>query len=70
MASPHTTVSKMASATAPGRSYTAALVAMTSLFFMWGFITCLNDILVPHLKSIFQLSYTESMLIQLCFFGA
>ncbi len=37
---------------------------------MWGFITCLNDILIPHLKSVFQLSYTQSMLIQLCFFGA
>jgi FHS family L-fucose permease-like MFS transporter len=37
---------------------------------MWGFITCLNDILVPHLKNVFQLNYTQSMLIQLCFFGA
>ena len=50
--------------------YGFALVALTSLFFMWGFITCLNDILVPHLKNVFQLNYTESMLIQLCFFGA
>jgi FHS family L-fucose permease-like MFS transporter len=47
-----------------------ALVALTSLFFMWGFITCLNDILVPHLKNVFSLNYTQSMLIQLCFFGA
>jgi FHS family L-fucose permease-like MFS transporter len=37
---------------------------------MWGFITCLNDILIPHLKNVFQLNYTQSMLIQLCFFGA
>ncbi|MBW9051028.1 L-fucose:H+ symporter permease [Rhizobium mesosinicum] len=51
-------------------NYTAPLVALTSLFFMWGFITCLNDILIPHLKSVFQLNYTETMLIQLCFFGA
>jgi FHS family L-fucose permease-like MFS transporter len=51
-------------------SYTFALVALTSLFFMWGFITCLNDILIPHLKNVFQLNYTQSMLIQLCFFGA
>ena len=51
-------------------NYQFALIALTSLFFMWGFITCLNDILVPHLKSVFQLNYTQSMLIQLCFFGA
>ncbi|MCI2285699.1 sugar MFS transporter [Colwellia sp. MSW7] len=37
---------------------------------MWGFITCLNDILIPHLKAIFDLSYTQSMLVQFCFFGA
>ncbi len=37
---------------------------------MWGFITCLNDILIPHLKNVFQLNYTQSMLIQFCFFGA
>lgn len=47
-----------------------ALVALTSLFFMWGFITSLNDILIPHLKSVFSLNYTQAMLIQLCFFGA
>jgi FHS family L-fucose permease-like MFS transporter len=47
-----------------------ALVSLTSLFFMWGFITCLNDILIPHLKGVFNLSYTQAMLIQSCFFGA
>jgi MFS transporter, FHS family, L-fucose permease len=51
-------------------NYGFALVALTSLFFMWGFITCLNDILVPHLKNVFSLNYAQSMLIQLCFFGA
>ncbi|OLP57149.1 glucose/galactose MFS transporter [Rhizobium rhizosphaerae] len=51
-------------------SYTPALVALTSLFFMWGFITCLNDILIPHLKNVFELNYTQSVLIQFCFFGA
>lgn len=51
-------------------NYGFALTSLTVLFFMWGFITCLNDILIPHLKSIFQLNYTQSMLIQLCFFGA
>ncbi|AXR08115.1 sugar MFS transporter [Salinimonas sediminis] len=47
-----------------------ALWALTSLFFMWGFITAMNDILIPHLKSIFSLSYTQAMLVQFCFFGA
>jgi FHS family L-fucose permease-like MFS transporter len=37
---------------------------------MWGFLTCLNDILVPHLKSIFDLSYARVMLIQFAFFSA
>lgn len=52
------------------QSYTAALVVLTSLFFMWGLITSLNDILIPYLKAIFQLNYVEAMLIQFCFFGA
>ncbi|AOS97149.1 L-fucose-proton symporter [Microbulbifer aggregans] len=47
-----------------------ALVALTSLFFMWGFITCLNDILIPHLKAVFELNYAQAMLVQFCFFGA
>jgi MFS transporter, FHS family, L-fucose permease len=51
-------------------SYTVPLAVVTSLFFMWGFLTCLNDILVPHLKSIFDLNYAEIMLIQFAFFGA
>jgi FHS family L-fucose permease-like MFS transporter len=51
-------------------SYTLPLAVVTTLFFMWGFLTCLNDILVPHLKSIFDLNYEEVMLIQFAFFGA
>src|SRR6202047_2113826 len=47
-----------------------ALAIVTTLFFMWGFITVLNDILVPHLKAIFDLNYTEVMLIQFSFFSA
>lgn len=49
---------------------TFALASLTTLFFMWGFITCLNDILIPYLKGMFSLSYTQAMLIQFCFFGA
>ncbi len=48
----------------------AALGLLCSLFFMWGFITCLNDILIPHLKDLFELNYTQIMLIQFTFFGA
>jgi len=51
-------------------NYRFALLSLTSLFFMWGFITCLNDILIPHLKGVFNLSYTQAMLVQFCFFGA
>lgn len=47
-----------------------ALFSLTSLFFMWGFITCLNDILIPYLKAMFELNYTQAMLIQFCFFGS
>lgn len=52
------------------RRWRSALVVVTALFFMWGLITSLNDILVPHLKAAFALTYTQAMLIQLCFFGA
>lgn len=59
---------------APTRSARAstasALALMTLLFFMWGFITVLNDILIPHLKGLFALSNFEAMLVQLAFFGA
>jgi MFS transporter, FHS family, L-fucose permease len=51
-------------------TYKSALVVVTTLFFMWGFLTCLNDILVPHLKPIFDLSYAKIMFIQFAFFSA
>src|SRR6201993_175213 len=54
----------------PAQNYSRPLAIVTTLFFMWGFITCLNDILVPHLKSIFDLSYARAMLIQFAFFSA
>src|SRR5580698_4235436 len=56
--------------TAAPTNYRAALWVVTTLFFMWGFLTCLNDILVPHLKSIFDLNYFRVMLIQFAFFSA
>src|SRR5262245_45329341 len=51
-------------------NYARPLAIVTTLFFMWGFITSLNDILIPHLKSIFDLSYAQVMLIQFAFFSA
>jgi FHS family L-fucose permease-like MFS transporter len=67
-------VSPGSSSTAPAYeaspSYTVPLAIVTTLFFMWGFLTCLNDILVPHLKPIFDLNYARIMLIQSAFFGA
>ena len=47
-----------------------AFIAMTCLFFFWGFITVLNDILIPFLRESFDLNYTQAMLVQFCFFGA
>jgi len=51
-------------------NYNIPFVAVTMLFFMWGFLTALNDILIPHLKAVFDLTYTKAMLIQFTFFGA
>lgn len=59
-----------AAAPPPASSRKAALSVVTSLFFMWGFVTVLNDVLVPHLKSIFDLKYAKASLIQFAFFLA
>ncbi|MGZ8161223.1 MAG: L-fucose:H+ symporter permease, partial [Methylobacter sp.] len=59
-----------ADSTSGSKSYLGSLTILTSLFFIWGFITSLNDILIPHLKSVFTLNYTEAMLVQFCFFTA
>ena len=67
---PGTSTSTAATAPDASSSYGAPLAVVTTLFFMWGFLTCLNDILVPHLKPIFDLNYTQIMLIQFAFFGA
>src|SRR5215469_12205151 len=68
IAAPNTGTTQTAPAT--GQSYAAPLATVTTLFFMWGFLTCLNDILIPHLKSIFGLNYRQGMMIQFFFFGA
>jgi FHS family L-fucose permease-like MFS transporter len=70
MASIAPNTSTVAQQEAPGGSNTSALVIVTMLFFMWGLITSLNDVLIPHLKSIYTLTYVQAMLVQFCFFGA
>ncbi|OON70099.1 sugar MFS transporter [Hymenobacter sp. CRA2] len=72
MAAPILSTAHAPAATEAGAQprYTSALSSLTVLFFMMGFITCLNDILIPYLKAIFQLSYAQANLINLCFFGA
>jgi MFS transporter, FHS family, L-fucose permease len=49
-------------------TYRIAFVSLTFLFFMWGFMTVLNDILIPYLKNAFELTHTKAMLIQFAFF--
>jgi len=52
------------------RRYRSAFAMVTTLFFVWGFLTSLNDILIPHLKVIFDLNYAEAMLVQFAFFSS
>ncbi|HXE78711.1 MAG TPA: glucose/galactose MFS transporter, partial [Rhodanobacter sp.] len=47
-----------------------ALVVINGVFLMWGLMTVLNDILIPHLKTLFTLNYFQAMLVQFTFFGA
>jgi FHS family L-fucose permease-like MFS transporter len=51
-------------------AYGGAMVVITTLFFMMGLITALNDVLIPHLKAVYALNYVQAMLVQFCFFGA
>lgn len=53
---------------APASSNRGAMAMVTTLFFMWGFLTCLNDVLIPHFKAIFDLNYALAMRVQLAFF--
>ncbi len=55
---------------ASSKNYTVPLMLMVSLYFGIGFITALNDILVPHFKDLFHLNNVTALLVQFCFFGA
>ena len=65
-----TTTTAPDAAASPAPSYRGPFVIMTSLFFLWGFMTVFNDILIPRFKDAFALSYFKAMLVQLAFFGA
>jgi FHS family L-fucose permease-like MFS transporter len=70
MANVSTTSSTSVRGQGTNETYVAALSMVTVLFFFWGFVTSLNDILIPHFKAIFELNYTRVMLIQFAFFFA
>lgn len=52
------------------KNYRQSLIFVTILFFLFGFLTCLNDILIPHLRELLNLTFTQAMLVQVCFFSA
>src|SRR3984893_13572339 len=52
------------------KSYTGALAVLTTLFFMWGSLTSLNDVLIPYVQHVFKIELAASMLIQTAFFSA
>ncbi len=56
--------------TTSNKSYKSALIFLTTLFFLWGFITVLVDSLVPRLKDVFEMSYAKTVLVQFAFFTA
>src|SRR5271168_621026 len=64
------TTSTSTSPSTDGRTYRGPFAIMTVLFFMWGFMTVWNDILIPRFKEAFTLDYFHAMLIQFAFFGA
>lgn len=52
------------------QNHRVQLSLVIALFFLWGFLTAMNDILIPYLKNLFALSYFQAMLVQFAFFGA
>jgi MFS transporter, FHS family, L-fucose permease len=56
--------------TQAGGTYRLPFVHMTVLFFMWGFLTVWNDILIPRFKEAFALDYFQAMLVQFAWGGA
>ncbi|MEY4760703.1 MAG: L-fucose-proton symporter [Pseudomonadota bacterium] len=69
-ASPKSTDNTPQAGSAAGQGYGKTLALLASLFFMWGFITVINNTLLPHLRSVFDLSYTQTTLIESVWFIA
>ncbi|TFI57682.1 sugar MFS transporter [Sphingomonas parva] len=70
MAMAPSTTTGASGAGAPTQTYGRALALLASLFFMWGFITVINNTLLPHLRSVFDLNYTQTTLIESVWFIA
>ncbi|WP_197748861.1 MULTISPECIES: sugar MFS transporter [Hymenobacter] len=70
MAAPIRSSASASTLTAPARSYALPMLAMTSLFFLFGAVTNFNDVLMPYLKDVCQLTDLQSSLVQFAFFGA
>ena len=70
MAGPVSSTAAVAADHHPGTRYGPTLTLLASLFFMWGFITVINNTLLPHLRSVFELNYTETTLIESVWFIA
>ncbi len=68
--SPSASIAQSAGAPETSRGFRGPFALMTALFFMWGFMTVWNDILIPQFKQAFTLNYFEAMLVQFAFFGA
>src|SRR5205085_10925626 len=66
----HTSTPALRAPSSAATGNTGPLVIITILFFMWGLLTALNDVLIPHLKALYTLNYVQAMLVQFCFFGA
>ncbi|WP_075186138.1 sugar MFS transporter [Teredinibacter haidensis] len=65
-----TNIPAPSASTSTEQNHFVPLAILTTLFFMWGFITVLNDILIPHLKAVFDLSHFQASAVQFAFFGA
>ena len=70
MAGPPNITSAAGAGVAPNTAHRSALMLLATLFFMWGFITVINNTLLPHLRAVFDLTYTQTTLIESVWFIA
>jgi FHS family L-fucose permease-like MFS transporter len=67
---PNTTPGSATNSAGQNHTYRGPFTIMTTLFFLWGFMTVFNDILIPRFKEAFELNYFQAFLVQFAFFGA